>query len=98
MDGLRNILNKATEAIKEEQEKLIKERLFEILGYEFDPIKEGLMRFPRLKLEHHSADQSQHYYWNDGSENGLRVISFYFPIEQDIMSKDYKMTIGFNYK
>ena len=47
MEELREILDKVIKGINEEKERLIKERIFEILGYELDVITESTRRFPR---------------------------------------------------
>lgn len=91
--AIRNI----TEKVNNEKERLVFERCCERIetGEPIDFSKEMLRRFPRIKMEIH-RDGSEHYYWNDGSEDGLHLISFYYT--QDIDMIDYKVNFGFTYK
>lgn len=97
-DYLSKIVQEASTKLEQEKERLIKLRVSERVGEEVDLLKEATKRFPRIAREFHSADQSEHWYWNDGSDKGLHLISFYQDFEQDLMSKDYKFNAGFKYR
>jgi hypothetical protein len=97
-DYLSKIVQEASAKLEQEKERLIKLRVTERVGEEIDFIKEATKRFPRIGREFYSTDQSEHWYWNDGSEKGLHLISFYQDFEQDLMSKDYKFNLGFKYR
>jgi hypothetical protein len=97
-DYLSELIQKAALELEQQKELLIKLRVTERVGEEIDFVKEGAKRFPRLGREFNSIDQSEHWYWNDGSDKGLHLISFYQDFEQDLMSKDYKFNAGFKYR
>jgi len=72
-------------------------------------IKEGLVqmplnlkeekqrRFPRLGCFCHD-DGSEHWYWNDGSNDGLHLISFYPNKHLAPASEDNKLAAAFYYR
>lgn len=70
-----SVIEEFTRSIISKQESLLKERLFEYLGYELDILEESKRRFPRLLQvsKYNGAD----FYWNDGTENGYRLLSYY---------------------
>lgn len=93
---MQDIINKAVENVQKQQEQLIKDRLFDILGYELDIEEEGKRRFSRIGI--FQRDNETHYYWNDGSINGIRIITFIQePINFDSIN-DNKLSINLSYK
>jgi hypothetical protein len=92
----QEILNNAVKNIQQQQEQLIKDRLFSILGYELDIIEESKRRFPRLAIFIENGETS--YYWNDGSIGAIRIITFYQePIDFSNIN-DNKLTCSLSYK
>lgn len=73
---IQELLNKHIASIQEKKDNLVKQRLFEYLGYELDILKESQRRFPRLLIISQNDEIS--YYWNDGTDNGYRLITFYY--------------------
>lgn len=97
-DYLSKIVQESAAKLEQEKERLIKLRVTERVGKDIDLLKEATKRFSRIGREFNSIDQSEHWYWNDGSDKGLHLISFYQDFEQDLMSKDYKFNAGFKYR
>jgi hypothetical protein len=81
-DFINNIqieVQKAHNEIDLDKENIIKERLANILGHEVDLEKLYRRRFSKLLIEH--TENYQTIWYNDGSETGLRVVSFENPIQ-----------------
>jgi hypothetical protein len=82
------------------KENLLLDRIYErvkTLDY-IDLIEESKRMFPRIKSVLDNSDQSEHWYWNDGSYNGLHLISFYANHDLKSGSDNNKFIIGFTYK
>lgn len=94
-DFVTKIVQEVASSILAEKQRLIQLRIEERVKQDVDLVQEAQKRFPRIVREFHSADQSEHYYWNDGSEQGMHLISFFPNVEQ---SDDYKFKAGFNYR
>lgn len=62
--------------LEDKKEALIKLRLKERANIEIDFIEESFRTFPRISRTFQCTDQSEHWYWNDGSKDGLHLISF----------------------
>lgn len=93
---MQDVINTAVENIQKQQDELIKKRLNRILGYDLDIKEEVKRRFPRIGVFQQENETS--YYWNDGSIDGIRIITF---IQEPIDFKDIndmKLTIGLSYK
>jgi hypothetical protein len=97
-DYISKIIQGAAKNLQIEKERLIKLRIKERVNEDIDLILEAQKRFSKIRREFHSNDQSEHWYWNDGTEKGLHLISFYQDFEQDLMSKNYKFNAGFKYR
>src|SRR5687767_5596516 len=69
------LVGQKVQELKLEQERLLKERLSGYLGYEFDLEAESKKAFPRLRYVS-TEDGTESYYWNDGTEEGYRVVTF----------------------
>lgn len=95
---INEIIQKAAANIQGQKDKLLFDRICERVKTD-EPInlnEEGKRMFPRIKCLYHDTDQSEHWYWNDGSIKGLHLISFY----QEPLTTDYenfKMTSGIKY-
>lgn len=94
---LSDLIIKASLELQKETERLIKLRIKERVKEEIDFNKEFKKRFPRILREFNSIDRSEHWYFNDNTDNGLHLISFYEDINSDFMDEKYKATIGFKY-
>ena len=71
---MKDAINKAVQNIQQQQDKLIKKRLNRILGYDLNLEDEFKRRFPRIGIFNQDTETS--YYWNDGSIDGIRIITF----------------------
>lgn len=85
---LGNIIDEQVKEVVRVKEELLKERLFKILGYELDLDAEVKRRFPRV-LKEVRPDQSEHYYWNDGTDLGRFIISFHIKISDMEIKKPF---------
>lgn len=93
---MSEMISELAKKLNDEKERLIKQRISERVGTKYDVFTDQVKRFPKLVKEYHSDDQSEHYYWNDGSDNGLHIISFYQKNNFDINKSSFDL--GFNYK
>lgn len=83
MNIAENLQNQKEELLsKRILERVINKGLLIIYDKPFSYKEESVRRFPRIKCEYNSADQSEHYYWNDNTEQGLHLISFYQDLGQ----------------
>ena len=73
IDFQNSLINNAIEKISKRKDDLILNKLKE-LGIEFDFQQEKDRRFKRFRIEQRENETS--YYYNDGSTEGLRVITF----------------------
>jgi len=73
MDLLADSIKKMCDEMNTKREALIIGRLKK-LGIELDMKLEKTRRFKSLLME--NDGEAQTYYYNDGSENGLRIITF----------------------
>lgn len=99
LTGPLNLINDAFVCkLISEKDGLILQRVNERAKLEepFDLIEEAKRMFPRIKMLFDSNNQSEHWYWNDGSIDGLHLISFYPQVDFDVENRSYKA--GFNYK
>lgn len=98
-------LNRTDELIKNEMDKLVLEkqklviqRVKELAGVDIDFESEKKRVFPRIAVKHY-VNHAEQWYWNDGSANGLLLISFY-PDDDNFKVGNSANTIkiGFKYK
>lgn len=98
-DIIHDLTTEASRGINSEKEKLIKERIKSLTGEDIDIIAEVKRLFPRICRI--LKDNSELFFWNDGSENGKLLITFY-PLKEHIDPYTeigtVKINIGFNYK
>lgn len=104
MKEYSDIIQQTVDKLEAEKERLLFQRFVERIKTS-EPIsftEEAKKRFPRIKCEHDKYDNSVHYYWNDGSDNGLHLISFYSAeidfTDPDFMNMDNEFKVGFKYK
>ena len=64
-----------------EQERILKERL-DSLGIHIDLEEEKIRRFPNLLVE--KFKNTHTYYYNDGSIEGLKIVTFKMGINFDL--------------
>jgi len=95
---MQDVISQHVKQIQAKQNELIKERLTVILGYELNLEDEAKRRFPRIGIFQDATDQSTHYYWNDGSIDGIRIISFYKGDINFDKIDDGKISANFNYR
>lgn len=93
---VQDMVQQMAKEISAKKEDLIKNKLTELIGCEVDLELECKRRFPRIVRFTDDADMSEHYYWNDGSIDGLRVISFYS--NPPDFTENNKFISAFNYK
>ena len=100
MTGLvSDLVNEAVNVLNEKKESLIKERLVQLLGYELDVEEECKKLFPRIRRVIFDTDNSEHYYWNDGTIGGKEIIAFYPQNKNtDPMVTKFTFWVGFQYK
>lgn len=79
-----------------EKQKLIIQRVQQLAGVELDFESEKKRVFPRITARHY-LDHTEKWYWNDGSVNGLLLISFY-PDDDNFKVGDSLNTINIGFK
>jgi hypothetical protein len=76
--SISNLMQEATSKlindIHEKRNKVITERLREIVGIDLDIKSEANRRFKRLAIEYKGNEET--IYFNDGSEQGKRIVTF----------------------
>lgn len=77
-DKFSSLMHEATikmmNDIHEKREKIIAKRLKEIIGIELNIEEESKRRFKRLGMEINGNEET--IYFNDGSINGVRIVTF----------------------
>lgn len=75
-DIIQEKINLATQKILAQKQDVIVEAILNKVGIEFDIVAESKRTFPRVasKILHNGHEQ---WYWDDGSEEGLRLVTFY---------------------
>lgn len=104
---ISEIVSKASENLQAQKQELLSKRILDriihkglLVVYDkpFNYQEETVRRFPRIKCEFNNADQSEHYYWNDNTEQGLHLISFYQDLDDiKLQNQQGKFTIGIRY-
>lgn len=65
--------------VQAEKEAILIKRISERVPADFLPldiVKESKRTFPRIACVKSVDMKSEHWYWNDGSEKGLHIVSF----------------------
>lgn len=71
---MQEVTSKLINDIHEKRNKVITERLKEIVGINLDIKAEASRRFKRLAIEYKGNEET--IYFNDGSEQGKRIVTF----------------------
>lgn len=82
--------------INTQRESILKESILEKVGKEIDINEENKRRFPRIAKVLDLLNESDSFYWNDGTESGLHLVTFYR--SKPIKSDDNKIEILEFYK
>lgn len=98
MEAINDLISDIAADLQAKKDKLIFDRITERakLDQPFNIQDEAQRMFPRIKMVRDTVDQSEHWYWNDGSIGGLHLISFY--PDNDFDWNSTKFTAGFKYK
>lgn len=99
-DLIHDLISKLSQELNKKKEELLISRIDErVPSHTFISFeKESLRRFPRLMRNYESIDQSEHWYWNDNSVSGLRLISFYTDNEFSLTNNTHSVNARFTYK
>jgi len=94
-----SVIEELSRKIEAEKQRLLFERFCERVQT-YEPInldEEVQRRFPRIKAERYPGETR--YYWNDGTKDGLLLITFIDPSPEDMWNtaKDGKFT-AFNFR
>ena len=84
---INEITNHLINKIIAEKEAVINKLLFQYLGFDLDIEKESQKRFPRLVRTIQGDEEV--YYWNDGTDNGKRIVTFYVSTGMESLSKNH---------
>lgn len=97
-DLLNNMLEQITKELTTKKTELIIQRISEFAKLEddFDIEMELSKMFPRLRCIYQSIDMSEHWYWDNGTYEGKKIISFFQNPNFGIHSE--KVSVGFQYK
>ena len=82
---MNNLIEKIIADITAKKENLIKQALFDYLGFDLDILAESQKRFPSLTCVIKGDEES--YYWNNGTKEGKRIITF-VSVTNHVLSAD----------
>ncbi len=95
---IQGLVKEMIENLEIKKEKILTERIDTVSNGEFCPEKEAFSRFKSVLHESHPDRDS--YYYNNGTENGVHIVTFYKPKFgdrlKDIFSDDYELKFDFN--
>ena len=100
-DKAQDMIAESSQKINHEKARLIKERIKTLTGEDIDLIAETQRAFPRITAKRSDIDKSEAFFWNDGTEFGKPIITFYpFENSPELSSEPLtvKITYGFKYK
>jgi len=92
MENLQDLMIEITTSINTKKDGIINERLL-ILDPNFNIEKEKNRRFKKLICEHRPKSES--YYFNDGSDDGVHLVTFFYNDFE--LSKDLKFDFSLKY-
>lgn len=92
------VINRIAIDLKKKKDQLLLNRITEKTNESIGLNEESMRMFPRLKCVFESTDQSEHWYWNDGTINGQHLISFYPDDSFDFNADNIKFNAGFKYR
>ena len=98
--SISNLMQEATSKlisdIRDKRNKVITERLKEIVGIDLDIKEEASRRFKRLAIEYNGNEET--IYFNDGSEQGKRIVTFVKKDNPLILETDRcQMSVEYSY-
>ncbi|HUX56230.1 MAG TPA: hypothetical protein VMV77_04605 [Bacteroidales bacterium] len=98
---IQEMIAEFSHKINYEKERLLTERIKILFNEDIDLITETQRIFPRITAKRSDIDKSEAFFWNDGTNFGKLIITFYpfenFPeLSSDPLS--VKITYGFKYK
>lgn len=91
---MQRVLRESAEVINKDIERLVLERIKERVGINLNILTESKRRFSRILIE--QQNNETRYYWNDGSDEGLLLITFYW--NDPKFTEDFKMLTTMNYR
>ena len=93
---MQEVTSKLINDIHEKRNKVITERLKEIVGIDLNIEEEAKRRFKRLAIEYTGNEET--IYFNDGSEQGKRIITFVLEEQPLSFENDRcEMRAGYSY-
>jgi hypothetical protein len=92
---MNQLIEKMAYDLAAKKDAVISKILFEYLGYELDVIAESRKRFPRMIRVIQGDEES--YYWNDGTDEGKRIVTFYTDTMRAFDSQNYSFGVHINY-
>jgi hypothetical protein len=97
--AIEDIISRLIADIEKQKEDLMLQKLAEKvnLDKDFDIKAEALSRFPRLRVFCNKDLGEEHWYWNNGTFEGLRIISFYKDDTVTPIEMGGKINIGLRY-
>lgn len=95
-DLMQELTIKLISEVEQKRRKVISERLKTLTGIEFDFDVESKRRFKRFAIEYKGSEEI--IYYNDGSEKGLRVVTFIKDDQTLTFESDRnEMRVGYSY-
>lgn len=73
-DYMAEITNELMSNVEDQREKIIRDRLKELVGIDLDLEEENKRRFKRLSISYKGNEET--IYFNDGSIKGQRIVTF----------------------
>jgi len=101
MQSLTDTITEYANKINTEKERLVIERIKAIMGEDIDLKKETQRMFPRIARKISQIDKTEAFFWNDGTEFGKLIITFYSIEEIPQFTEEdmiIKVNFGFKYK
>jgi len=93
---MQEVTDKMVKGLQERREAIIRDKLKEIIGIEINIEEEQKRRFKRLSIDYNGKEET--VYFNDGSINGKRIVTFIKKnIPFDFNDKDFKMIYDYYY-
>jgi hypothetical protein len=90
-----SLLDDIKNKVLNQKNDLIKKRIEDFTGEDFDPVSEQMRKFPRIVRVIQGNEES--YFWNDGTKDGLRLITF-VEVQSEVKKADYSYNIEIELK
>lgn len=101
MENTENFLNEVikdlSQKIESQKEALIEAELKQRIGNGINLHEEHKRKFPRLKMEK-THQGIENWYWDDGTENGMLLISFWTEVQSENINGSFAITSVLKYK